>query len=223
MIGIYKITSPSGRVYIGQSIDIERRFYTYRKMYEAKQLILYRSFLKHGVENHIFEIIEECEVDDLNCRERHWQDFYEVVSEKGLNCVLQECGEKRREYSEEIKHIKKLTAYKRTGDKNPMWGKKQSEESKQKVRDKYKERQARGFTTKGIKKTDEHRMNLSKSRMGGFKGEDNPFINIYLNTQTFLYYFGNQEVADALNISISRFSRSREKRRKNNYPHIIKV
>ena len=29
MIGIYKITSPSGKVYIGQSIDIERRWKKY--------------------------------------------------------------------------------------------------------------------------------------------------------------------------------------------------
>ncbi len=29
VVGIYKITSPSGKVYIGQSVDIEKRFKTY--------------------------------------------------------------------------------------------------------------------------------------------------------------------------------------------------
>jgi hypothetical protein len=31
-IGIYKITSPTKRVYIGQSVNIERRFNTYEKL-----------------------------------------------------------------------------------------------------------------------------------------------------------------------------------------------
>jgi len=63
--GIYKITSPSGRVYIGQSVDILHRFKTYVKMYvkNEKQVKLFRSFTKHGVENHTFEIIEECEME----------------------------------------------------------------------------------------------------------------------------------------------------------------
>lgn len=35
--GIYKITSPSGRVYVGQSVDIERRFAEYRRNGSAKK------------------------------------------------------------------------------------------------------------------------------------------------------------------------------------------
>ncbi len=33
MIGIYKITSPTGRIYIGQSTNMEKRFVSYKKMY----------------------------------------------------------------------------------------------------------------------------------------------------------------------------------------------
>jgi group I intron endonuclease len=61
MIGIYKITSPSGRIYIGQSINIKRRFKEYNSRLGKGQLLLNRSFLKYGVENHIFEIICFCE------------------------------------------------------------------------------------------------------------------------------------------------------------------
>ena len=69
--GIYKITSPSGKVYIGQSIDIKRRFTSYKTLNKSKrQVKLYNSFVKYGVENHIFETIEECLVDFLNERER---------------------------------------------------------------------------------------------------------------------------------------------------------
>lgn len=88
MIGIYKITSPSGKIYIGQSVDIEKRFSAYRRLSNcSEQHKLYRSFLKYGVEFHIFEVLEECVLEKLNQQERYWQDFYNAVAE-GLNCML---------------------------------------------------------------------------------------------------------------------------------------
>lgn len=87
--GIYKITSPSGKVYIGQSRNVLKRFREYKTLSNCKgQNRLYNSFLKHGVDNHIYEIIEECSINFLNEKERYWQDYYEVLNEKGLNCVL---------------------------------------------------------------------------------------------------------------------------------------
>jgi group I intron endonuclease len=61
MTGIYKISSPSGRVYIGQSVDINARFRAYRNGNCGKQKRLYESFKKYGFDSHILEIIEECE------------------------------------------------------------------------------------------------------------------------------------------------------------------
>ncbi len=88
MIGIYKITSPSGKIYIGQSVNIQSRFNNYRRLSNcSEQHKLYRSFLKYGAESHIFEILEECVVGKLNQQERYWQDFYNTVVE-GLNCML---------------------------------------------------------------------------------------------------------------------------------------
>ena len=37
LIGIYKITSPNDKIYIGQSIDIDRRFIQYQKLKCKKQ------------------------------------------------------------------------------------------------------------------------------------------------------------------------------------------
>jgi len=88
MIGIYKIINPNGRVYIGQSRDIEKRFKQYKRLKCKKQPRLYNSFLKYNVENHTFEIIEECDFNDLNIKERYYQDLYDVTNEKGLNCTL---------------------------------------------------------------------------------------------------------------------------------------
>jgi len=86
--GIYKITSPSYKIYIGQSIDIERRFSDYKIKKAKQQPRLRNSFLKHKIENHKFEIIEECKFEQLNIRERYWQDYYDVLGNKGLNCLL---------------------------------------------------------------------------------------------------------------------------------------
>lgn len=96
MIGIYKITSPTGRIYIGQSRNIEQRFKEYKLRLGKNQINLHNSFLKHGVDNHTFEVIEECDFELLNERERYWQDFYKVTSKKGLNCIL--TGTKTKPY-----------------------------------------------------------------------------------------------------------------------------
>lgn len=89
MIGIYKITSPTNRVYIGQSINIDNRWDKYKSLSNCKrQPRLYRSFLKYGCINHIFEIIEQCDETNLNNKERFWQDYYDVIGKKGLNCIL---------------------------------------------------------------------------------------------------------------------------------------
>ena len=86
MIGIYKITSPSGRVYIGQSIDIERRWreYSIFKKKQNQQTALYNSLKKHGKENHIFEVIEECLKEELNSKEMFYIEQYDSIK-KGLN------------------------------------------------------------------------------------------------------------------------------------------
>lgn len=100
IIGIYKITSPSGRVYIGQSQNISKRFTFYKRPVPCDRLKsqsrLYASLIKYTPKNHVFEIIEECNVDSLNERERYWQEFYDVCGKKGLNVVLVSTKEKAR-------------------------------------------------------------------------------------------------------------------------------
>lgn len=99
--GIYKITSPSGRVYIGQTDNFKRRIKEYERLECKSQTRLFYSLSKYGFKNHQFDIIEYCSEEDLNCSERFWQDEFEVIGKNGLNCILQECGEKRRIYSDE--------------------------------------------------------------------------------------------------------------------------
>lgn len=107
--GIYKITSPSGKIYIGQSKNIENRLKKYKSIGVNKQPKIERSIKKYGWDNHTFEIIEECILENLNNRERYWQDFYNVLGENGLNCVLTRSDEKRFEMSDETR--KKIAHY----------------------------------------------------------------------------------------------------------------
>lgn len=100
MIGIYKITSPSGKIYIGQSININRRFGEYKRMNCSQQPKIYNSLKKYGPENHIFEIIEECLIEQLNDKEKYYKICFNSINE-GLNCELNDNGVGPR--SEEVK------------------------------------------------------------------------------------------------------------------------
>lgn len=87
-IGIYKITSPSGKIYIGQSTNLKKREEDYIKLRCNNQHKLYNSLRKHGWEQHMFEIIEECDIKLLNEREIYWGLHYDVLGENGLNLRL---------------------------------------------------------------------------------------------------------------------------------------
>lgn len=100
--GIYKITSPSGRVYIGQSIDVESRIKKYANLNCKKQVLLYASFKKYGVSNHIFEIVELCDIKDLNKMERFYQDKY-ISYINGLNCRITSSNNKSGHISNDAK------------------------------------------------------------------------------------------------------------------------
>lgn len=84
--GIYKITSPSKKIYIGQSINCWWRKYLYSRMSCGKQPKLYNSFKKYGFEKHIFEIIHVCEPFELNELEIYYIALYQSFESKyGLN------------------------------------------------------------------------------------------------------------------------------------------
>ena len=128
MIGIYKITNPNNRIYIGQSVDIERRFKRYGDLRCKGQIRLYNSFIKHSVENHVFEIIEECDVKDLNKRERYYQDLYDVLSDKGLNCRLTQINDRSGKVCDETKIKMSLN------NSEHMKGRKLSNETKNRIK-----------------------------------------------------------------------------------------
>jgi len=85
MVGIYKITSPDNKIYIGQSIDIKKRWYQYRLYLAKSQRKLYESFKSFGYEKHLFEIIHLCQKHELNTLECYYINLYNACDH--LNCA----------------------------------------------------------------------------------------------------------------------------------------
>lgn len=102
MIGIYKITNPNGLVYIGQTIDYEKRIYSYSRNNCKDQRALYNSLVKYGYNRHKVELIKECAISELSDFERYYQEFYNSV-ECGLNCVYVTSSDKSGKVSDETK------------------------------------------------------------------------------------------------------------------------
>lgn len=90
MVGIYKITNQiNNKSYIGQSIDVEARLKEHVRniKYPQKTNILYQAMRKYGVENFLFEILEECPIDNLNDREIFYIKLYDSYY-NGYNATL---------------------------------------------------------------------------------------------------------------------------------------
>ena len=79
LIGIYQLTSPSGKVYIGQSWDIKRRWYLYSLGHCVAQRHLHNSIKKYSFESHKHQVLETfpntVEQSTLDAREQFYMDL----------------------------------------------------------------------------------------------------------------------------------------------------
>lgn len=178
--GIYVIHTPENFIYVGQSIDLDRREKDYvNKSSRIKgQPKIYGSIDKFGWKGHTFTVLEHCEIGMLNERERYWQDEFECTNPLfGLNCMLQNANTKRRKFSDEYK---KELSEKTKGENNPFYGKTHSEETKQKLRENIgvgENHRYYGVTGEehpafGYKFTEEQREKVSRGLKGKPKSKD---------------------------------------------------
>jgi group I intron endonuclease len=167
MIGIYKITNPKGAVYIGSSKEVEVRISRYKKLKCKSQPKIYNSLLKYGPENHIFEIIEECFIDDLYKKENYYGMMYNVLDRKlGLNCIIPQIGDVKFILS--VENLKKRS--------NAQKGKKATEETRKNM----------SLAKKGRKHSSETLLKMSLN---------NKNIKVVLDTNSGVFYFGTKEAA----------------------------
>lgn len=157
IIGIYKITSPSGRMYIGQSWNIKKRWKDHRN---AKKLHgrLVESLKKYGWKNHIFEIVHELPLDV----DQSVMDVYECLyiaqyQSLGFKILNLRTGGARGKHTEESKNkmsVQKMGKF--AGDRHPLYGKPRTEEVKEALRK----------ANTGKKYSDELKAKLSAMRQG---------------------------------------------------------
>ena len=72
--GIYKLTSPSGKCYIGQSVDIVQRILQYKKLQCKSQIKLYNAIKKYGFKNFKIEILYE-----TNTQFKHLNSMLDIM------------------------------------------------------------------------------------------------------------------------------------------------
>lgn len=104
---IYKLTSPNGKVYIGQTINVNQRKKKYKYKKFNGQIKLWLDCEKyHWNPIDYFEIIEECECGKnksiINEREIYWIYFYDSFN-NGLNCNNGGNGNLGKKVSDETK------------------------------------------------------------------------------------------------------------------------
>ena len=97
--GIYQIKCvPTGKIYIGSSVDIYRRWQDHRSSLNSSRRThhskyLQRAWIKYGAEQFEFSIVELCAKDDLVVREQHYIDTWQPafnVSKSAIAPIDQE-------------------------------------------------------------------------------------------------------------------------------------
>lgn len=224
--GVYAIINPVDQIYIGSTSSFTRRFYQYKGLYEKSQKKLYESFLKYGVDNHQFLIIEYCDTSIMRERERYWGEHFDSINDKtGLNDVLpyglysnnirRKIGDKHRG--------KKLSNEQKEALLNSIRGKKQSEEhiAKRKMFGEKNPAFGKAYF-KGRHHSKETKAKLSADRKGKGLLGDNHNAKKVIDTETGRIYLSAKEVAIIFKINYSTIKSWLQGRNNNNRFKYIK-
>lgn len=132
--GIYMLTNKlSNHIYIGQSIDISKRFKNYFNLSYLKSkdnYIISRALIKYGYSNFSLTILEYCDKSDLLLREQYYFDKYNpqynILKIAGSSLGFKHSEETKIKISKALKgvYIKK---------KSSLWGRFHTEETKKLV------------------------------------------------------------------------------------------
>lgn len=138
MIGIYKIVNKAnGKTYVGQSVDIERRFAEHKTPKAYGNDKLHNDIKMLGIDNFDFQVIELCTKDELNAKELRYikllNPYYNTIgkphSEETKNKIRKTLKERWENLSESEKN-KIIT----NNLKGPAVGHPVSEETREKLR-----------------------------------------------------------------------------------------
>lgn len=141
---IYKLTSPNGKIYIGQTKDFNERMAEHKIASKRIKNKLYKSVLKYGWDSFNKEIIgETIGKSNANKLEESFIRSYNSASRNNLNTLLTSEGgdvwQGRYDSNEYMEFVEKMQII-TTGDKNGMYGKNHTESAIQKQKEKAKGR-----------------------------------------------------------------------------------
>lgn len=158
--GIYKIVSPSGAIYIGQSVNILKRWNDYNKVVNThRQKRLFNSLNKHSPAAHSFTVVYQLPKDVSPSVLCAYEQFYiDQHKEAGYNMMNIRNAGSRGSHSEETKKIMS----------EKMKGRKYSPETIQKMSDAKKGKVGNRL---GSKNSQESLEKMKLSRIG-FKHSD---------------------------------------------------
>ena len=166
-------TSPSGKSYIGQSVDLQKRkgaFLYFGDRYGGQKIN--RARKKYNNKRYWkYKVLEYCSIDKLDERERYYINLYDTIN-NGYNC--ESGGNENKIVSDETKQ-KMSEAMK--GENNPMYGKHLTEEHKSKLSE-AKKGEKNPMYRKHL--TEEHKSKLSEAK----KGENNPMYGKHCDDKT---------------------------------------
>jgi group I intron endonuclease len=111
MIGIYKITNPEQKIYIGYTTNYNKRIQYYKINKGIKQTKLYSSIITYGWEFHKIELIEICDKNKLKSKEQFWIKYYNsyingLNSNKGGGGVIKHSNKTKQLISQKGKNNK---------------------------------------------------------------------------------------------------------------------
>lgn len=160
-IGIYKFTNKiTNKSYIGQSINIEKRFEQHSNNAYNSNIIeynypFYRAIRKYGIENFTFEILELCSIEELSVKEKYYIDKYDTFkngynltiggegksnwTKEEIDFIMTNIDKTNKELSKYINHpINSISAKKRElgiyTKKMSRWTKQEEEELKELIK-----------------------------------------------------------------------------------------
>ena len=92
---IYKITSPTGRIYIGKTVNFKSRMNSYKNLHNPTQRLIFNSIKKHGWDTHKVTILESCDFTLLNELEIKYiekEKSFIGMDKMGMNLTLERMG-----------------------------------------------------------------------------------------------------------------------------------
>lgn len=167
---IYKITSPSGKVYVGSTIrkNIEHRWVSYKSLRCKQQRKIYHSLKKYGVDSHKFEVIQECSLEDMIRLECMYGEKFDVLGENGLNLALPKATDTYQSMRDETREKIRQSAQKQfeseeQRQKISKIKKQWYKDNEEKANEMFKKSKATKNTIENRKQNKEKRLNFIKN------------------------------------------------------------